>query len=455
MASHQRGKQRPGRLRPRGDFRLDADALRERFAFYTDAFDVPIRRPKGPAGEAAAERAHRQGRRGPAGRRPARRRHLHVEGHLQQLPRHHLRRRRADQHRHVLRGGGDQAAVRRGEQQPDPGDRVHPGPRRPRRRLVAVRRARRRDDRAGQPRRRPRVLARLQPFFTAAPGSCGAATSPTSTARTSRPSRWSPRPSSTPRVHLGGRRFELYSTPGGETTDSLVVWLPDERTVFTGNLTGPLFGHIPNLYTPRGDKYRSAIEYLHSVDRVIALEPETLITGHGEPIRGAEEIRRRLTQIRDATQYLRGPHHRGHERGHRPVDADGPDQLPPELDIPQGHGKVPWIVRPIWEEHAGWFRYESTTELYDVPPSASGPSWSSWPAAPPCSRNAPEPTSMPAGRCTRCTSSTSCSPRSRATRRAAGEARGARAAARASGRENFSEVRWLEAEIRDTTGVLT
>ena len=25
---------------------------------------------------------------------------------------------------------------------------------------------------------------------------------------------------------LGGRRFELYSTPGGETTDALVVWLP-------------------------------------------------------------------------------------------------------------------------------------------------------------------------------------------------------------------------------------
>ena len=52
------------------------------------------------------------------------------------------------------------------------------------------------------------------------------------------------------------------------------------------------------------------------------------------------------------------------------MDADGQVTLPPELDIPQGHGKVPWIVRAIWEEHSGWFRYESTTELYDVPPSA-------------------------------------------------------------------------------------
>ncbi len=34
---------------------------------------------------------------------------------------------------------------------------------------------------------------------------------------------------------------------------------------------------------------------------------------------------------------------------------------------------MPWIVRSIWEEHVGWFRYESTTELYDVPPSAVWP----------------------------------------------------------------------------------
>ena len=62
-----------------------------------------------------------------------------------------------------------------------------------------------------------------------------------------------------PRVELGGRRFELYSTPGGETTDALVVWMPEHRTAFVGNLMGPFFGHMPNLYTMRGDKIRSAM----------------------------------------------------------------------------------------------------------------------------------------------------------------------------------------------------
>src|SRR6201998_1420890 len=67
---------------------------------------------------------------------------------------------------------------------------------------------------------------------------------------------------------LGGRRFELYSTPGGETTDALVVWMPEHRTVFVGNLMGPFFGHVPNLYTLRGGKIRIAMAFIHSVDSV-------------------------------------------------------------------------------------------------------------------------------------------------------------------------------------------
>lgn len=172
------------------------------------------------------------------------------------------------------------------------------------------------------------------------------------------------------RFSLGERDFELLATPGGETTDSLVVWLPKERTVFTGNLMGPLFGHIPNLYTLRGDKYRSAIAYIHAVDRVIGLDAEVLVTGHGEPIRGAVEIRSALSRIRDATEYLRTQTIEGMNAGVSLWELMEQITLPPELAIPQGHGKVPWIVRAVWEEHLGWFQFKSTTELYHVPFSA-------------------------------------------------------------------------------------
>jgi alkyl sulfatase BDS1-like metallo-beta-lactamase superfamily hydrolase len=171
---------------------------------------------------------------------------------------------------------------------------------------------------------------------------------------------------------VGGRRFELYATPGGETTDALVVWMPEHRTAFIGNLMGPFFGHVPNLYTLRGDKIRSAMSFIHSVDRVIGLQPETLINGH-DVFRGADEIEATMTKVRDATRYLRDRTIDGMNAGTDLWTLMRDVALPKELALPQVHGKVPWIVRSIWEEHVGWFRYESTTELYDVPPSAVWP----------------------------------------------------------------------------------
>lgn len=168
---------------------------------------------------------------------------------------------------------------------------------------------------------------------------------------------------------LGGRRFELFATPGGETTDALVVWLPEHRTAFIGNLMGPFFGHVPNLYTLRGDKIRSAWAFIRSLDRVIALRPETLINGH-DVFRGADQILTTMTKVRDATAYLRDRTIDGMNSGADLWTLMRDVNLPPELALPQVHGKVAWIVRSIWEEHVGWFRYESTTELYEVPPSS-------------------------------------------------------------------------------------
>ena len=145
--------------------------------------------------------------------------------------------------------------------------------------------------------------------------------------------------------------------------------MPEHRTVFIGNLMGPFFGHVPNLYTLRGDKIRSAMTFIHSVDRVIALGPETLVNGH-DVFRGADEIVTTMTKVRDATAYLRDRTIDGMNSGADLWTLMREVTLPPELALPQIHGKVAWIVRAIWEEHVGWFRYESTTELYDVPPSS-------------------------------------------------------------------------------------
>lgn len=248
---------------------------------------------------------------------------------------------------------------------------------------------------------------------------------------------------------LGGRRFELYSVPGGETIDSLVVWLPQDRIVFTGNMTGPIFGHVPNLYTVRGDHIRYVQWYLNSVQRVIDLAPEVLITGHGEPLRGADEIRRQLTRMRDATQYLRDKTFEGMNEGTDLWTLMGSIKLPEELAIPQGHGKIPWIVRAIWEEHLGWFRYESSAELYDVPPQAVFPDLVELAGgiAPVIERaRAHLANEHPLEALHLAEAVTAVAPGNRDGVQLQLEANEMILAQ--AGRENFSEVRWLESEIR-------
>lgn len=168
---------------------------------------------------------------------------------------------------------------------------------------------------------------------------------------------------------LGGTRFEVISTPGAEGDDSVSVWLPQSKILFAGDFLGPIFPMWPNLYTLRGEKMRFAAEYIESLDRVIALEPEILVPSHFEPIEGAAEIRSGLQRIRDAVAYVHDAVVDGMNAGSDVYELMREIQLPAELELTEAHGKVSWVVRSIWEGYAGWFHLASTTELYPVPVS--------------------------------------------------------------------------------------
>lgn len=167
---------------------------------------------------------------------------------------------------------------------------------------------------------------------------------------------------------LGDRTLELIATPGGETTDSMVVWLPDERICLCSNTFGPVFGHIPNLVTMRGDRYRDALSVIDTIERVRALEPEILITGHFEPIIGAGLIEAELTRLRDAVAYVHDQTVAGMNAGKDVGTLMSEITLPAHLAVGEGYGRVAWDVRAIWENYSGWFHHRSTTELYPVGP---------------------------------------------------------------------------------------
>ncbi len=166
---------------------------------------------------------------------------------------------------------------------------------------------------------------------------------------------------------LGELDFELYSVPGGETIDSMLVWLPRQEILFSGNTLGPLFPHMPNLYTIRGDRLRFALPYLDACQRILELQPRLLVTGHFAPIEGRQLIHRELTRLHDAVRYVHDETVRGMNEGKDLFRLMRDVRLPEKLQVGEDYGTVPWAVRAIWEGYGGWFQFRSTTELYDVP----------------------------------------------------------------------------------------
>jgi alkyl sulfatase BDS1-like metallo-beta-lactamase superfamily hydrolase len=166
---------------------------------------------------------------------------------------------------------------------------------------------------------------------------------------------------------VGGLELELLAVPGGETVDALCVWLPQHGIAIVGNQFGALFPHVPNLCTVRGDRYRFVEPYLASLDRILALEPAMLVTGHFAPIVGKDLIRTELVRLRDAVRYLHDATLAGMNAGTDVYTLMREIKLPPALEIGEGYGKVDWAVRTIVESYGGWFHFRSTTELYPSP----------------------------------------------------------------------------------------
>jgi len=168
---------------------------------------------------------------------------------------------------------------------------------------------------------------------------------------------------------LGGLEVVLIAVKGAETNDSLVVWLPQHGICLTGNLFGCPFGHFPNLVTIRGDRYRDALVCAAAAQTVLDLDASMILYGHHAPVVGKELIRAEVTAIRDAILYVHDETVTGMNEGKDLHMLMQEIKLPTEFEVGQGYGKVSWSIRAIWENYAGWFHHNSTTELYSVPQS--------------------------------------------------------------------------------------
>jgi glyoxylase-like metal-dependent hydrolase (beta-lactamase superfamily II)/dienelactone hydrolase len=164
---------------------------------------------------------------------------------------------------------------------------------------------------------------------------------------------------------VGGLQFQILHTPG-ETYDHATVWIPQYKAAFVGD---NFYRSFPNLYTLRGTQPRWALDYVQSLNKVLALKPEILLPSHGLPVRGNAEIARQLTRYRDAIQYVHDAVVRGMNEGKSVFTLMQEIKLPRELDVGENYGRLSWSVRGVYEGYAGWFDLNPAT-MYAIPASA-------------------------------------------------------------------------------------
>ena len=168
---------------------------------------------------------------------------------------------------------------------------------------------------------------------------------------------------STHTLTVGDTTFEILHTPG-ETPDHLTVWVPRLKAAFVGD---NYYESFPNIYTLRGTRPRWALEYVASLDRVLALDPELVLPSHGEAIRGREEIRRRLTRYRDAIKYVHDETVKGMNDGKDVLTLMREIRLPAHLELGESYGRLTWSIRGIYEGYVGW--YDGNVSTMFGPPS--------------------------------------------------------------------------------------
>lgn len=153
---------------------------------------------------------------------------------------------------------------------------------------------------------------------------------------------------------IDGVKLELHAVPG-ETTDHLLVWLPEQKVLFSGD---HIYRSFPNLSPIRGSGYRDVARWGAAVRRLLDFGAEAVVFGHNEPVKG-EEIHPMLSKYAEAIEYVYKETLKGMDAGLTPDELAASIQLPPHLRgepyLGEYYGALAWAVRSIFAALLGWF----------------------------------------------------------------------------------------------------
>ncbi len=155
-------------------------------------------------------------------------------------------------------------------------------------------------------------------------------------------------------LEIGGCRIELCHDRG-ETDDHLWAWIPEKRALYTGDL---FIWASPNCGNPQKVQ-RYPREWAHAFRRMMDLNAELLMPGHGPPIIGAARVRQALDESAQLLETIVEQTLKFMNLGARlddvmqsvkiPEDLLARPYLRPVYDDPR------FIIRNLWRLYGGWW----------------------------------------------------------------------------------------------------
>ncbi len=155
-------------------------------------------------------------------------------------------------------------------------------------------------------------------------------------------------------VEAGGTTLALRHEKG-ETDDHTVTWLAERRVLCCGDL---FIWASPNAGNPQKVQ-RYPLEWAQALRRMLALEPDFLLPGHGLPVIGADRVAVALADTAELLESLVSQTLAVMNGGGRLDEAIHTVAVPAALaDRPflqPVYDEPEFIVRTVWRQYGGWW----------------------------------------------------------------------------------------------------
>jgi len=160
------------------------------------------------------------------------------------------------------------------------------------------------------------------------------------------------------RFTLGNTKFELYHLVG-EAPDYTIIFLPEQKVVWTADLTGGM----PMVASPM-KRVRDEVKWKKGLEFIKNLKPEVMIQSVQRPFCGQALIEEKLDSMINYFDFLHESIAREMNKGSSLEETLNNIQLPDHMRenpfLQERYGNLQYNIRGLYHRYSGWFDQNGT-----------------------------------------------------------------------------------------------